>query len=244
MAEVKIETERIDDVPLLMHQQQKMGIPEVLNQVIQPHGNRQGLSVGWLTTAWLSYILSEADHRMSEVEPWAEDQIQTLSALLPEPVRAKDFTDDRLADVLRWLGDDEAWEEVETQLGQRLIRVYDLKRCPARLDSTTVMVYHDSEGNTLFRHGPSKDHRPDWPQFKVMLAALDPLGMPLAKKPRLRMTCWPWAMRYPALRRPRWTANGWSGKNASWWSTRSRWPSTLGEVWLSGWSARRRSCGL
>lgn len=180
MAEVRIETERIDDVPLLVHEQQKMGIPEVLNQVIQPHGNRQGLSAGWLTTAWLSYILSEADHRMSEVEPWAEDQIQTLSALLPEPVRAKDFTDDRLADVLRWLSDDEAWEEVETQLGQRLIRVYDLKRGPVRLDSTTVMVYHDTEGNTLFRHGHSKDHRPDVPQFKVMLGALDPLGMPLA----------------------------------------------------------------
>ena len=180
MAEVEIYNERIDDVPLLVYQQREMGIPEVLNQVIEPHGNRQGLSVGWLTTGWLSYILSEADHRMSEVEPWAEDQIQTLAALLPEPVRAKDFTDDRLADVLRWLSDDETWEEVETQLGQRLIRVYDLKRGPVRLDSTTAAVYHDTEGNTLFRHGHSKDHRPDLAQFKVMLGALDPLGMPLA----------------------------------------------------------------
>jgi transposase len=41
-------------------------------------------------------------------------------------------------------------------------------------------VYHDTEGNTLFRHGHSKDHRPDLPQFKVMLGALDPMGMPLA----------------------------------------------------------------
>lgn len=180
MAEVEIRTERIDDVPLLVHQQQKMGIPEVLDEVIHPHGNRQGLSVGWLTTAWLSYILSEADHRMSEVEPWAKKQIETLSALLPELIRMKDFTDDRLADVLRALSDDETWEEVETQLGQRLIRVYDLKRGSVRLDSTTAAVYHDTEGNTLFRHGHSKDHRPDLPQFKVMLGALDPLGMPLA----------------------------------------------------------------
>ena len=180
MAEVEIHTERIDDVPLLMQQQRKMGIPEVLNAVIHPHGNREGLSVGWLTTTWLSYIVSQADHRMSEVEPWAEGQIQALTALLPEPVGVKDFTDDRLADVLRWLSDDETWEEVETQLGQRLIRVYDLKREPVRLDSTTVSVYHDTEGNTLFRHGHSKDHRPDLPQFKVMLGALDPLGLPLA----------------------------------------------------------------
>lgn len=188
MAEVRIHTERIDDMPLLVHQQQKMGIPAVLDEVIHPHGNREGLSVGWLTTTWLSYILSQADHRMSEVEPWAKDQIQTLAALLPEPVCVKDFTDDRLADVLRWLSDDETWEEVETRLGQRLIRVYNLKRGAdfgelsrvVRLDSTTVAVYHDTEGNTLFRHGHSKDHRPDLPQFKVMLGALDPLGMPLA----------------------------------------------------------------
>ncbi|MGQ9854944.1 MAG: IS1634 family transposase, partial [Candidatus Oleimicrobiaceae bacterium] len=78
MAEVEIYTERIDDVPLLVHQQQRMGIPEVLDEVIHPHGNRGGLSVGWLTTIWLSYILSKADHRMSEVEPCAEKQIQTL----------------------------------------------------------------------------------------------------------------------------------------------------------------------
>ena len=180
VTEVEIRTERIDDVPLLMHQQRRMGIPEVLDGGIQPHGNWEGLSVGWLTTTWLSYILSQADHRMSEVEPWAEEQIETLSALLPEPVRVKDFTDDRLAGVLRWLSDDEVWEAIETQLGRCLVRVYDLKRGPVRLDSTTAAVYHDTEGNTLFRHGHSKDHRPDLPQFKVMLGALDPMGMPLA----------------------------------------------------------------
>ena len=32
----------------------------------------------------------------------------------------------------------------------------------------------------LFQLGNSKDHRPDFPHLKVMQAALDPLGMPLA----------------------------------------------------------------
>ncbi|MBC8445638.1 MAG: hypothetical protein H8D74_00415 [Chloroflexi bacterium] len=95
MVEIEIRAERIDDVPLLIHQQRKMGIPAVLNEVIHPHGNRGGLSVGWLITTRLSYILSEADHRMSEVEPWAADQIQTLEALPPDEVGVKDFTDDR-----------------------------------------------------------------------------------------------------------------------------------------------------
>jgi len=157
-----------------------MGIPEVLDNVICPHGNRQGISIGWLATGWMSYILSEADHRMSEVESWAAKQTGTLTRLLRGLVGEKDFADDRLADVLRWLSDDQCWADIEAQLGPRLIRVYDLERSPIRLDSTTVAVYHDAEGNTLFRHGHSKDHRPDLAQLKVMLATLDPMGMPLA----------------------------------------------------------------
>lgn len=180
MAEIEIRTERIDDVPLLVHQQLKMGIPDILDQLIQPHGNRQGLSVGWLATVWLSYILSQSDHRLSEVEPWVEQQFETLSALIPEPLTVKDFTDDRLADLLRYLNSNEVWQEVEEQLGQRLIQVYDLKQEPVRLDSTSVSVYHDEEDTTLFRQGHSKDHRPDLAQFKVMLSTLDPMGMPIA----------------------------------------------------------------
>ncbi len=181
MAEIDIDTERVADVPLLVHQQCRMGIPAVLNEVIQPHGNRQGLSIGWLTTLWQGFILSESDHRMSEMETWAAQQMELLSRLSPEPVSAKDFTDDRLADVLRYLGQDAVWEEVEKRLGQRLIRVYDLSNDRIRLDSTSAAVYHDvEEESALFRYGQSKDHRPDLAQFKVMLGALDPLGLPLA----------------------------------------------------------------
>ena len=180
MTEVHIDTERVDDVPVLIHEQRMMGIPQVLDEVIKPHGNWQGLSVGWLTAGWLAYILSEADHRMCKVEPWAAKRLETLSALFSEPIEEKDFTDDRLAAILRFLSDDTVWEEVETRLGQRLIRTYALKSDHVRLDSTAAAVYHDPERGTLFRHGHSKDHRPDLAQFKVMLGALDPMGMPLA----------------------------------------------------------------
>jgi len=179
MAEIDIDTERIDDIPLLFSFLQQMGIQETLDTYANPHGNRQGLSIGWLTTAWLSYIVSESDHRMIEVEPWAEKHIETLSALIPQAIDVKDFTDDRLADLLQWFSKDSVWEEVENHLGQHLIQVYDLDQEPIRLDSTTASVYHDTEGNTLFRHGYSKDHRPDLPQLKVMLGTVDPMGMPL-----------------------------------------------------------------
>jgi len=183
MAEVNINTERIDDIPLLISFLQQMGIQETLDTYADSHGNRQGLSMGWLTTAWLSYIVSESDHRMIEVEPWAKKHIETLSALIPQAVdsiSSKDFTDDRLADLLGWLSEDSVWEEVENHLSQHLVQVYALDQEPIRLDSTTASVYHDTEGNTLFRHGYSKDHRPDLPQLKVMLGTIDPMGMPLA----------------------------------------------------------------
>jgi len=179
MTEININTERIDDIPLLFSFLQQMGIQETLDTYANPHGNRQGLSIGWLTTAWLSYIVSESDHRMIEVEPWAENHIETLSTLIPQAVDVKDFTDDRLADLLQWLSKDRIWEEIENHLGRHLVQVYNLDQEPTRLDSTTASVYHDTEGNTLFRHGYSKDHRPDLPQLKVMLGTLDPMGMPL-----------------------------------------------------------------
>lgn len=117
MDEVCIVTERIDDIPLLLHQQFQMGIPKVLDSVIDPHGNRQGLSVGCLTSVWLSYILSEADHRMVEVEPWAAERLDTLSGVFDQSVDVKDFTDDRLADVLRSLSDDTTKDYPDNPLG-------------------------------------------------------------------------------------------------------------------------------
>ena len=120
---------------------------------------------------------------MVEVEPWAEKHIETLSALIPQAagsISSKDFTDDRLGDLLEWFGRDSVWEEAENHLSRHMVQVYALDQEPIRLDSTTASVYHDTEGNTLFRHGHSKDHRPDLPQLKVMLGAIDPMGMPLA----------------------------------------------------------------
>lgn len=179
-AEVAIKTERVDDIPLLMWQQRAMGIPGIIDEVIAAHGNRQGLSIGWTIAGWITYILSESDHRLSYVEPWAEAHIETLSRLMPLPVQVQDFTDDRLGDVLRYLSDDEKWDEIECKVGQHLLQVYELPTKSVRLDSTSVVVYHNAEDDSIFAHGHSKDHRPDLAQFKAMLSALDPLALPLA----------------------------------------------------------------
>jgi transposase len=173
-------TERVDDVPLLLAQITRMGIPALLDAHFSPHGNRQGLSLGWVCALWLTHILSRADHRLNRVRPWADQLQTTLNAHLPKALRPTDLTDDRLADVLRLLSDDAAWAAWEGALNAHLLRVYDLSPTTVRLDSTTASGYWDVTDDGLFQFGHSKDHRPDLPQLKVMVATLDPLGLPLA----------------------------------------------------------------
>lgn len=179
MADIEIESERVDDLPLLIGQQQKMGIAEIVDGIINPHHRRQGLSVGQTIEGWLAYILSESDHRLSYVEGWVASHLETLKGLISPELREQDFSDDRLGDVLRYLSDDQSWEAIEQELGQRTIRVYQLPQEVVRLDSTSVSLHHDPEGSELIRYGHSKDHRPDLAQLKVMLASLDPLGVPV-----------------------------------------------------------------
>lgn len=178
--EVSIQTERVDDIPLLVHQLHAMGIPQIVDEIIVPHGNRQGLSLGWTAVGWLSYIVTEADHRLSYVESWVKTHEQTLQSLFPMAVSAQDFTDDRLGSLLSYLSQDAEWQAIEQELSQHIVQVYELAQERVRVDSTSAAVYHDSEGQPLLAFGMSKDHRPDLAQFKIMLSALDPLGMPLA----------------------------------------------------------------
>ncbi len=156
-----------------------MGVPDLLDRHFAPHRNRQGISLGALATLWLTHMLSEADHRMSHVRGWAKQRLATLRQCRRQAVAELDFTDDRLADVLTALGDDVRWQAFERALNQNLLRVYDLSAERVRLDSTTASGYWTVSEDGLLQFGHSKDHRPDLPQVKVMLASLDPLGLPL-----------------------------------------------------------------
>ena len=102
-----IRTERIDDIPLLLAQMQRMGIASLLDAHFPTHGNREGLSLGTVTTIWLTHLLSQADHRMNRVQPWAERRLETLRGCSDATLEVRDLGDDRLADVLRYLSDDE-----------------------------------------------------------------------------------------------------------------------------------------
>lgn len=171
--------ERVDDIPVLFGLLQQMRIQEVLDAVITPHGNWQGLTHGWVITVWLMHILSEQNHCMEPVQEWAAKHLITLRRLSGQEVTALDFSDDRLALCLKELSKPEVWRAIEAQLGAILLRVYRLKREVVRLDATVGTVGHNPAEHTLFQVGKAKNGSYET-QFKMMLASLDPLGLPIA----------------------------------------------------------------
>jgi len=175
-----ITNERVDDIPLLLAQIERMGIKELIDKHFPTHGNWQGESLGSVVAIWLTHILSQADHRLNQVQGWAFKRLETLKAFCGEDLHELDLTDDRLEAVLRYLDSDRNWYSFEEELGGSLLQLYNITPERVRMDSTTASSYCGVNPEGLFQWGHSKDHRPDLAQVKIMLSTLDPLGMPIA----------------------------------------------------------------
>lgn len=177
---MKMKIERVDDIPLLISEMEKSKLSELLNEYFPDHGNWQGLDGGKVTVVFLTYILSCSDHKLSHVEPWALERLETLRYCTGNnALKSKDFTDDKLGLLLDKYSDDELWMKFENAHNQKLIDVYNLDMAnePIRLDAMITQSYRAAAGD--FQYGHSKQHRSDLPQLKTMVATLDPLAMPL-----------------------------------------------------------------
>lgn len=175
-----MKTERVDDMVLLASIFDKSNLSSTLDEYYPTHGNWEGVSKGKIITAFMIYVLSTSDHRLSHVEQWASDRLNVLKYVLKCPdFRSKDMSDDHLGDILDVLGEDSHWSKFESAINKGIIDVYNLKpeKEVIRLDATIAQSFKDPGG--LFQVGYSKQHRPDLPQLKIMLATLDPLSMPL-----------------------------------------------------------------
>ena len=179
--EIKITTERIDDFPLLLEMMIRLGLPEIIDGHLKRHGLQKGLSWGWIAVIWLAHMLTEGDHRKQPVQAWVRQAGETIRRISGQEVEELDFTDDRLMLLLRRLSQAATWEAIETEFGRNVLRVYELEPKQVRLDPTTVSGYHAGGEDSLFQFGYSKDD-PTLKQIKVMVAALDPLGMPLVSQ--------------------------------------------------------------
>ena len=142
------------------------------------------MTFGEVACVWIAFITSQGDHRLSQLQPWAQANRHSLQAALGKTVRPLDFQDDRLADMLDHLALDVhhehlAWQDFEVDLNQHTVRVYHLKADFFRVDTTTANTYVDVQDDLGYiQFGHSKD-RDDLPQIKIPLATLDPLGMPV-----------------------------------------------------------------
>ena len=176
--EITVTTERIDDFPLLLEIMIRLGLPDILDRHLGRHGLHQGLSWGWIAIIWLAHILTQSDHRKRPVQAWVRQAKETIERITGQQVRELDFTDDRLTLLLRRLSKPATWGAVERELGRNILRVYELTPKRVRLDPTTISGYHEGGEDSLFQYGYSKDD-PSLRQVKLMVAALDPLGLPL-----------------------------------------------------------------
>jgi hypothetical protein len=128
--------ERVDDIPLLWEQLTAMGVIRLFDKHFPQHPNWEGeLSPGEVIAGWLCFILSRGNHRLSHLEKWAAQHLHLLEALTGKAVRALDFSDDRLADLLKQLGERAAWQGFEQELSSGLLRTYDLSVEVVRLDA-------------------------------------------------------------------------------------------------------------
>ena len=179
ITELTLTTERIDDFPLLLATMQRLELPALLDRHLARHGLQQGLNWGWIATIWLAHILSQGDHRKLPVQAWVRQAGTTIMRITGLPnLTELDFTDDRLTIVLRRLSVPDTWDAIEQDLGRNILRVYQLTPARVRLDATTVSGHHAGGADSVFQFGHSKDD-PTLRQVKVMVAALDPLGLPL-----------------------------------------------------------------
>jgi len=182
--EVKISSERIDDIPLIVEWLKQIQISKYIDQKLsKAHGNHQGLSYGQLSVLLLTYIITQSDHRLCAVEAWVKAHQQILELSTGWSIGEKDTTDDRLARLVEELGfQSQARQEIEIKLGRQMIRAYELPTKIARTDTTSFSVNHENNresSENLLRYGYSKDKRPDMLQYRQLLATLDPIGMPL-----------------------------------------------------------------
>ena len=154
-----VKHERIDDIPLLLGFMRKMKIAEILDKRLGEHHLHQGLSNGNLALGWMAYILSEADHRKSAVQEWANGLQETLGSFFGMPLRPHEFSDDRLGIVLTNLASAD-WDEVENDLFYSCFDVYELPKDCFRVDATASCGYHEITPEGIMQLGTPRTTAP------------------------------------------------------------------------------------
>ena len=180
-----IHIERVDELPLILTWLMKMRISEMIDGIWQAHGQWEGLSYGQLALLFVTYIIHQRSHRLMKMEGWMNDHRTVIEQVTGWSIRPKEATDDHIGLLLDELGkSEEKGVLLQQQLGEHLIRAYELPTEVARYDTTSFSVHHavpepGEAPKELLRFGHSKDNQPSLLQFKQGLGTLDPAGVPI-----------------------------------------------------------------
>lgn len=192
--------ESVADIPLILEFCKKLKIDQTFNEVFGNHGNQKSLSNGKLVLGWLTHVLTQNNHCKSHVDEWANTHKLVLQALLEQPLSDIEFDDCRLSRLLVKFSDDESWHNFEKSFYTKTMSVLQLDtKAPAHLkdstcgidegisktikcDSTTAYGHHTVFDEGIMKYGWSKDHRPDLPQVKLMVAVEGNTGVSISSE--------------------------------------------------------------
>src|SRR5262245_50136514 len=119
--------EAVADLPVLWATLLRLDLVALLDRHFPAPAAWKGpLTPGEILCVWLLFVLSRGDHCLNHVEPWIAAHQGVLSALLGKPVQPVHGHDDRLADWLSRLGNADAFAQLERELNQQTVRVYQL----------------------------------------------------------------------------------------------------------------------
>src|SRR2546425_9452275 len=137
-ATLTLTNEQSNRVPLLLGGIAQMGIRDVLDAHVTPHGAWQGASVGTLGSLWLGHILAEREHCLVAVRDWVAERTQPFNPLLAMTLRDPDCPDDRLGTVLSMRGDETPQATLDRAMLEQGVRVDRLPTETMRLESPRV----------------------------------------------------------------------------------------------------------
>ena len=86
-----------------------MGVHPLWDEHFPTHGTWVGLPLGWGTVIWVTHSLSEVNHRLNYLKPWAEQCLHTLRSCAGQSVHPLHVSDDRLEAVREALSGDAGW---------------------------------------------------------------------------------------------------------------------------------------
>jgi len=180
--------ELLSDIPIIIEFCKRLELQRIIDEHFPNHGNQEGLSNGQLSIGWIAHILTQNNHCKSPVQQWQMNHKLSLEALLEAKISNTDFEDCRLGRLLEKFANDNSWHAFEAAFYKDSFTILDLNTKSSdsfeeeifdekriiksiKIDSTTAYGHHKVKENGIMQRGWSKDHRPDLPQLKIMVAS-------------------------------------------------------------------------